>query len=138
MSARDGRGVSPWRAPLLALVIDIVLVTAFAAVGRASHDSDVFAGLWQTAWPFLAGLLLGWGIVRAWRAPWAPLRTGVGVWVVTLVVGMLLRALSGQGTAIAFVIVAALTLLLLLVGVRAVVTLAARIMNRARRAPTSS
>ena len=77
-------------------------------------------GLATTAWPFLVGLLAGWAVTRGWRHPLAPLRTGAGVWVATVAVGMLLRAASGQGIAIAFVIVAAVTLLVLLVGWRVV------------------
>ena len=107
-------------ASVLALIGDAALVVAFAATGRASHDSDVLAGLWQTSWPFLAALALGWVVARGWQAPTAPLRTGAIVWVATVVGGMLLRAVSGQGTALPFVIVAMLTLFAALVGWRAV------------------
>lgn len=106
------------RSIVLALLLDIVLVVAFAATGRASHDSDVWSGLAQTAWPFLVGVVVGWLAVRGWRAPLAPLRTGLGVAAVAVVVGMLLRAASGQGTAVPFMIVATATLLALLVGWR--------------------
>jgi hypothetical protein len=61
-------------------VLDAALVVIFAAVGRASHDSDVWTGLAITAWPFLAALVLGWLIARAWRAPRAVARTGLPVW----------------------------------------------------------
>ncbi|MCC2031135.1 DUF3054 domain-containing protein [Microbacterium sp. BWT-G7] len=114
-----------------ALAADIVLVAAFAAIGRASHDSDVWFGLWQTAWPFLAGLGVGWLATLAWRAPLAPVRTGLGVWIATVAGGMLLRAASGQGTALPFVVVASVTLLVALVGWRLIVTL----IRRARRRP---
>lgn len=106
------------RASVLALLLDVVLVVAFAATGRASHDSDVLAGLLQTSWPFLTGLLVAWAVVRGWRSPTAIVPTGLVIWVVTVVGGMLLRAASGQGTALPFVIVATLTLLVLLVGWR--------------------
>lgn len=115
-----------------ALAADAVLVVAFAAIGRASHESGVLGdgglGLLTTAWPFLAALALGWLVSLAWRAPLAPLRTGVPVWVVTVVGGMLLRAISGQGTAVPFVVVATLTLLAALVGWR----LAAGFVRRSR------
>ncbi len=114
------------RAIAVALLLDIALVVAFAALGRASHDSDVFGGLWQTAWPFLLGLALGWLVTLAWRAPLAPVRTGLGIWAATVIGGMLLRAASGQGTAPAFIIVATLTLLVLLVGWRVIAALVAR------------
>lgn len=107
-----------------------MLVFVFAVIGRASHDEGVFgawgAGLAQTAWPFLAALAAGWLIALAWRAPLAPVRTGLPVWAVTVVGGMLLRAASGQGTAVPFIVVAALTLLVLLVGWRVVAHLVRR------------
>lgn len=118
----------------LVLLADVVLVVVFAAIGRATHDGDVLgplgSGLATTAWPFLVALVLGWLIARAWRAPLAPVRTGLIVWAVTVVVGMVLRAVSGQGVAVAFVIVASITLALFLVGWRVV----ARLASRRRRA----
>ncbi|MDQ7879702.1 DUF3054 domain-containing protein [Microbacterium sp. QXD-8] len=117
------------RTVLIAAAMDVVLVVAFTAIGRASHDSDVWTGLWQTAWPFLAGLAAGWLITLAWRAPAAPVRTGLGVWAVTVGGGMLLRAASDQGTALPFIIVATVTLFVALVGWR-VIAFAVR---RARR-----
>jgi len=117
-------------AVLVALGVDVVLVIAFAAIGRASHDSDVWTGLGQTAWPFLAGLGVGWLVTRAWRAPAAPVRTGLGVWAITVAGGMLLRWVSGQGTALAFIIVAALTLLVALVGWRVIVAIVRRVRRR--------
>ena len=113
-----------------AIVLDVVLVVTFAAIGRVSHVEDLWSGLWQTAWPFLAGLALGWLGTLAWRAPSAPVRTGLGVWVATVVGGMLLRAASGQGTAVPFLIVATLTLGAMLVGWRAITALIARLRHR--------
>ena len=114
------------RTIVLSLALDIALVIVFAAIGRASHDSDVLTGLLQTAWPFLAGLGIGWLVTLAWRAPTAPVRTGLGVWAATVIVGMLLRAASGQGTALPFIIVATVTLLVLVVGWRVIATLIGR------------
>lgn len=110
-----------------ALVLDAVFVVVFAVVGRLSHaeGADV-VGVLTTAWPFLAGLALGWAAARAWRHPFALWPTGVVVWAVTLVAGMLLRVVSGQGTAVAFIVVAALTLALLLLGWRTVATVVGR------------
>ena len=110
----------------LAAVVDVLCVTGFAAVGRASHDEAVFTGLVLTAWPFLVALVAGWLVTLAWRRPFAPVRTGIGVWVVTVAGGMLLRALTGAGTAPAFIGVATLTLGALLVGWRAIAALASR------------
>nr|WP_154921102.1 DUF3054 domain-containing protein [Microbacterium testaceum] len=118
------------RSPALALVLDAVLVVVFAAIGRATHDGDVLgplgSGLATTAWPFVAALLVGWLVTRAWRRPTAVVRTGLPVWAITVALGMVLRALSGQGIAVAFIIVATLTLALLLLGWRGIARLAGR------------
>lgn len=113
---------------MLALLADVVLVAVFAAIGRASHREDVLTGLWTTAWPFLLALALGWLIALAWRAPTAPVRTGLPVWAVTVAGGMILRGASGQGVQVAFVVVAAIVLAVFLVGWR----LVRRLVRRAR------
>ena len=80
-----------------ALVLDAVLVVVFAVIGRSSHAEGLdAAGVWGTAWPFLAGLAIGWVVARAWRHPSAPWPTGVIVWAATLIVGMLLRVAPGR------------------------------------------
>ncbi|MBD7956213.1 DUF3054 domain-containing protein [Microbacterium sp. Sa4CUA7] len=118
------------RTVIAAFALDAVLVVAFAAIGRASHDSAAFGlGLVTTAWPFLVAVGAGWLATRAWRAPAAPVRTGLGIWVLTVAGGMVLRALSGQGTAVPFIVVATVTLLLMLVGWRVI----AALITRARR-----
>ncbi|HET8928576.1 MAG TPA: DUF3054 domain-containing protein [Microbacterium sp.] len=111
---------------IIAFLLDAVLVVAFAATGRASHDEDVLTGLWTTAWPFLLALIVGWAVSLAWRAPMAPVRTGLPVWAITVAGGMLLRWASGQGVQPAFVAVASLVLLASLVGWRLVAALIAR------------
>ena len=103
----------------LALGIDVFSVTLFVAVGRREHDRDsAIAGLIDTAAPFLLALALAWIALRAWQRP-TDWRTGVGVWAITLVAGMLLRNLVfDDGTATSFVIVATLFLGLFIVGWR--------------------
>lgn len=113
--------------------IDVVLVLIFATIGRASHERGLSVlGILETAWPFLVAWGIGWLALRAWRAPDAVLRTGVPLWIITVAGGMLLRAVTGAGTALPFIIVATLTLLLLLVGSRLVATLI-----RSRRAAST-
>jgi hypothetical protein len=114
--------------PLVALVLDVVLVVVFAAIGRTSHaEGEPVTGALLTAWPFLVGLLIGWTTVRVLRKGW-PLEVGPGitVWFSTVVFGMLLRLATDQGTALPFVGVAALTLAAFLIGWRALATLARR------------
>ena len=108
------------------LALDAAFVLVFAAVGRASHEEgNVLAGVLGTAWPFLVGTAVAWAAVRLLSHRW-PLDVGPGLSVVvgTVAVGMLLRALTGQGTAWSFVLVATLVLAVLLLGWR---LLAARV-----------
>jgi L-iditol 2-dehydrogenase len=115
------------RAACLAVVLDCCFVLAFVIIGRASHaDGETLGGIASTAWPFLAGLVVGWLAVRAWRRPFALAFAGMGAWLGTVAVGMVLRVVSGQGTAVAFVLVALAFLGLFLLGWRLVLTQAAR------------
>lgn len=108
-----------------ALLIDIVLVVVFCAIGRSSHDeANALTGLLTTAWPFLAGLAVGWiAAVLLYREKfdaYLVVPTGVIVWITTVAVGMLLRVVSGQGTAFSFIIVASTVLAVFLIGWRAI------------------
>jgi FtsH-binding integral membrane protein len=118
--------------PGLVAVVDLVCVLAFAGIGRASHGESVGpVGLVTTAWPFLAGGLVGWVlvlVVRAARGRPVGLAAGVLVWLPTVVVGMLLRALTEAGVQTSFVIVATVVLGLFLLGWRAI----ARLVRRSR------
>jgi hypothetical protein len=117
-----------WRRPLVALLLDAVLVLVFAGVGRASHDeSSPVVGVLATAWPFLVGTGLGWLVVRLVRHEWPlDVAPGVTVWFATVLVGMLLRHAVGSGTAVSFVVVASVVLALFLLGWRAVGAYAVR------------
>lgn len=115
-----------------ALVVDAVLVILFALIGRASHGEDL-GGVFLTAWPFLVALVVGHLLAALLparpRRPWSWL-WGVVVWIVTLAGGMLLRVATGDTAAIAFIIVATLTLAVFLIGWR---LLAALMRGRDRR-----
>lgn len=126
----EGR-VAPRGAAPLALLLDAALVVLFAALGRSEHgEAATLAGLWGTAWPFLAGLAVAWAACRVWRRPAAPLRSGVPVWIGAVAIGMLLRVVTGAGTAPAFIVVATLVLGAFLVGWRGVAALVARLRRR--------
>lgn len=99
--------------------VDTMIVVGFAALGRRNHDEQPgLGGLVDTAWPFVVGLVVGWLVSRMWERPSAA-RTGLVVWPVTVIVGMLLRRATGDGTAASFVVVASLFLGAGLVGWRA-------------------
>ena len=111
------------------LAVDLVLVIVFAAIGRSAHGEDVL-GMLTTAWPFLAGTLIGWLMARGARRPAAVVPTGVVVWLSTELVGMLLRVLTGHGTAWSFVLVSLVVLGVFLVGYRLIVAGVARVRRR--------
>ncbi|WP_375432107.1 DUF3054 domain-containing protein [uncultured Friedmanniella sp.] len=113
-----------------ALAADVICVLVFAIVGRSSHgESADLLGVLQTAWPFLAGYAVGLVLARGWRAPLAR-TTGAAVWVGTVAGGMILRALTGAGTAWSFVIVTTIVLGVLLLGWRGIVSLVLRARSR--------
>lgn len=122
----DSAPAYPAKPIIVAFFLDAVIVTVFAAVGRASHGDEVFVGLWETAWTFLLALIIGWALSRAWRAPFAPVRTGIPIWIITVAGGMLLRILVDRGVEVAFIIVAASVLLVGLVGWRLIARLIRR------------
>jgi FtsH-binding integral membrane protein len=102
--------------------LDVCCVVVFVVIGRAGHDEAWSAtGLATTAWPFLTGLAIGWALTRAWRRPAALIPSGVGIWLSAVIVGMVLRVLSGQGTAVAFIIVTLVFLGVTTLGWRAAV-----------------
>ncbi len=109
-----------------AVAADVICVVLFAIVGRSSHaETNNLSGVLGTAWPFLAGCMLGLVLSRSWRNP-VHLRTGVIVWLATVAGGIALRLVSGDTAKGAFIFVATVTLGLLLVGWRAVFGLVQR------------
>lgn len=109
-----------------ALAADVICVLVFAIVGRSSHGEGAdLLGVLHTAWPFLAGYLVGLLVVRGWRRPPGRL-TAVAVWVGTVAGGMVLRVLTGAGTQLSFVIVATIVLGVLLLGWRGILALVQR------------
>jgi len=115
------------RSARVAVLADICCVLVFVAIGRASHTKgEALAGIASTAWPFLCGLGAGWIAARAWRYPLALRPAGIVIWLCTVTLGMILRVVSGQGTAAAFIVVALAFLGLFLLGWRLLTRLTAR------------
>ncbi|MDO5619634.1 DUF3054 domain-containing protein [Kocuria sp.] len=119
-------------AVVLWVLIDVLLICVFAAVGRAAHGESAL-GFLDTAWPFLAAAAVGWvGIAMAGR-PGISIQGGLLLWLVTVVGGMTMRTVSGESVEPSFIVVAASVLLIFLVGWRAIAWLILR-----RRAPKTS
>lgn len=130
----------------MAIALDVASVLAFVVIGRASHHhGDDVEGVASTAWPFLAGVALGWALLAArlgargegsggtGRSPMS-LRSGALVCVSTVAAGMVLRVLAGQGTAASFVGVSTGFLGACMLGGRAAVrALVRRVSPQARR-----
>ena len=114
----------------LAAGADVLAVLVFATVGRSSHAEGVDAfGVLTTAAAFLLGLLLGWLVARVWRAP-LRVPAGVLVWAGAVIVGLGVRAAFTHRLPLTFVLIAAVSLALLLLGWRAVASLIARARNQ--------
>src|ERR1700730_8635286 len=108
----------------LAVILDCCCVLVLVIIGRASHTKgESLAGIASTAWPFLAGLAGGWLAAQAWRCPLGLWPAGVGAWLGAVALGMVLRVVSGQGAAFAFILVALAFLGLFLRGCRLLVRL---------------
>lgn len=106
-----------------AAAADAVLILTFAAIGRDAHSrGESVAGVLLTAWPFLVGAAAAWLLLRVWHRPLAVWPAGVAVWLGTVGIGMLLRAVTGQAVVLPFVIVALLSLAVFLLGFRLLVT----------------
>ena len=123
---------------MIALAVDLVALLVFVAIGRRSHDEgSAVTEFINTAAPFVIALMLGWLTSRAWTSPIAP-ATGAVIWAETIVLGMLLRRFAfDRGTAVSFIIVAAVFLGVCLIGWRAIVELVRRRQNSTATAGTS-
>jgi hypothetical protein len=110
------------RGRVAAFLVDAAFVLLFATIGRASHREGLtVTGVLEVAWPFLVALAVGWVAavrLRGWPVgvPGAEV-----VWLVTVVLGLGLRVLSGGGFAWSFGVVTLLVLGLFLVGWRCAV-----------------
>jgi hypothetical protein len=119
------------RSVRLAVILDCCCVLVFVIIGRASHTKgESLGGIASTAWPFLAGLAVGWLAARAWRRPSGLWPAGVGAWLGAVALGMVFRVVSGQGTAFAFVLVALAFLGLFMLGWRLAIRLGGRLGGR--------
>jgi uncharacterized membrane protein (GlpM family) len=113
--------VKPENRLAVAVGLDVFVVVLFVALGLRTHEQEsAYVAVLETAAPFLLGLGSAWLVARAWRRP-TSIVTGVAIWPITVLVGMVLRrGLFDRGTATSFVVVATLFLGAFLVGWRAI------------------
>jgi hypothetical protein len=116
------------RSRALPLLADLVCVLAFAFGGKSSHeahDSDWIVLV--IVWPYAVAAALAHAGLLARGRRTANLWPGGGVILaVTYVLGMMLRAISGRGIAVGFLIVAIIFLAITMLGWRLVVDLVVR------------
>lgn len=103
------------RAVITTAVVDVVAVVVFVAIGRRNHnEGTALSGIIGVAAPFLIALGISWIGLRTWREPFNRASL-VATWIITVAIGLLLRRLVfDRGIAIAFIIVATITLGVLL------------------------
>ena len=103
------------RAVITTAVVDVVAVVVFVAIGRRNHNEGAaLSGIIGVAAPFLIALGISWIGLRTWREPFNRASL-VATWIITVAIGLLLRRLVfDRGIAIAFIIVATITLGVLL------------------------
>ncbi|CAQ04126.1 DUF3054 domain-containing protein [Corynebacterium urealyticum] len=116
----------------LAPVLDLLALLIFALLARLAHDDGSgFSVLrWlDTAWPFMLGAAIVWVILRATGAGAAgfSLRTGVFVWLGSLVAGLGIWGIRNAAVPHwSFILVATLMSALLLFGWRGIARLRTR------------
>ena len=118
---------APRRTPgwLLPLVADLVCVLVFAAAGKSSHEaSDSEWVVLAIVWPYALSVVLAHaGLLLRGRLTRRVWPEGVVVLAVTYVLGTLLRAASGRGIAVGFLVVAVVFLALTMLGWRTILRL---------------
>lgn len=106
----------------IAFAIDTAIILLFVAIGRESHDANgsTIANIISIAAPFLFALWFGWITIQAYESPMAA-TTGVLLWMITIIGGMLLRRFAfPRSTPLPFIIVTSLFTLATIVGWRVV------------------
>jgi hypothetical protein len=89
------------------LALDVVAIGVFVGIGRSVHDHGLSAGGFvSTGWPFASGPVIGWMVLAALHRSARSFSGGLTICVATVAIGMALRVVAGQGTAVAFVFVA--------------------------------
>jgi len=107
-----------------AYLIDFISVLVFVTIGRHTHkDGNTLTGTFTTLWPFAVGLLVGWVVVSRIHRIATARSSGLIIALFAVLAGMVLRVISGQGTALTFVIVASAFLSFCLVGWRVLLSL---------------
>ncbi len=120
-----GRPGSGWgrgtRWVVAACLVDVAMIVLFVVAGRRSHEEGLtLTGVVRTAGPFVIAYAAAAVVGRIDRAPLSFGRA-IGISGATVALGLLIRRIVGDGTAPAFVVVAFVTVVALMLGWRLVV-----------------
>ena len=86
------------------MLVDWLAILIFIFGGLQSHEQQVTLGqLLLTAWPFLVARMVAIAVIRGRAEALWP--GGVLAWLITWSLGLGVRALTGGGTALPFVLV---------------------------------
>lgn len=112
-------------------IVDFILVYFFAGKGRSSHHKSInIIDIWATAWPFVLGLLVGWGVAFVVNLIASKdysnhsfngsviIPNGILIWLGTIIIGMLFRYFFHDEVNITFVCVATSLMAVMLIGWR--------------------
>ena len=110
-----------------AIAVDAAVVMTFVIIGREDHGFvSGFSDYMRVAAPFLVGLVISSAALRSWERP-IDVKVGAFVGVGTVVIGMVLRKFVwNDGTALPFVLITFVFIVIGCVAWRLVVTMVAR------------
>lgn len=122
-------GITPVRAWLPAVLADLACVLVFAYAGKSSHEAaDSDWVVLAIVWPYASAVVLAYlALLLRRRHPDRVWPEGAVVVAVTYVLGMLLRVVSGRGIAVGFLVVAAVSMALTMLGWRWIAQLAGKL-----------
>jgi hypothetical protein len=116
---------------LIYVALDVCVVLIFVVIGLHAHGHrETLGNLVSVSAPFLLGVVLAWALQYRRQKGRSLLRNGVEVWLITVVVGQVVRLIDGQGSALGFVLVTVGFLGACMLGWRLVVLGASRLGGR--------
>lgn len=106
-------------------VIDLILALAFALLSRI-NEALTLTGVIVAWWPFALGAAFGWVASYALRIPVGSIAGGLLTALGAILIGLGLRAISGQDVALGFTIIVSVVFVISFLGWRIIATIVVR------------